>query len=134
MRIDRRLRLHAARGCARRQRLRTAVKRNGVLALRVVLPAFGDTAPGSVGQRFRPATTCAAPDVIADVGAHTPAHSLRSHRTRLMLTPRQVETAQNRAHRERTTKRANTSKRRGNRCGETRQNRNRHRNAHTAHP
>jgi hypothetical protein len=39
--------------------------------------------------------------VIADVSAHTPAHSLRSHRTRPMLTPRQVEAAEV----ERTTKR-----------------------------
>jgi hypothetical protein len=60
----------------------------------VAFPAFCDTSPGSVGQRFRPATTCAAPDVIADVCAHTLAHSLRSHRTCPMLTPRQVEAAQ----------------------------------------
>ena len=32
---------------------------------------------GVVGQRFRPATACAAPALIADVSAHTPAHSLR---------------------------------------------------------
>jgi hypothetical protein len=43
---------------------------------------------------FRLATTCAVPDVIAAVSAHTPAHSLRSHRTRPMLTPRQFEAAQ----------------------------------------
>jgi hypothetical protein len=38
----------------------------------VVVPAKSDTSPGSVGQGFRPATTCAAADVIADVSAHTP--------------------------------------------------------------
>jgi hypothetical protein len=38
------------------------------LKQRVVFPAFSDTAPQLVGQRFRLATTCAAADdVIADV-------------------------------------------------------------------
>jgi hypothetical protein len=50
--------------------------------VRVVLPAFCDTSPRSVVQRFRPATTCAAPDVIAHVSAYTPltacAHAARS--------------------------------------------------------
>jgi hypothetical protein len=40
----------------------------------VVLPAFCDTSPWSVGQRFRRATTCAARDLIADVSAHLCSH------------------------------------------------------------
>jgi hypothetical protein len=59
----------------------------------VVLPAFCDLPLGSVDQRSWSASTCAAPDLIADVSALTSAHTLRSHRTRTMLTSRPVEAA-----------------------------------------
>ncbi len=74
-----------------------------------------------------PATTCAAPDVIADVSAHTP-------RSQPALTPHTPDAhtppgrgGRGRSDRERTTMRTKQAKRRGNRCGETRQNRNRYR-------
>jgi hypothetical protein len=72
---------------------RTTLKALARPRVRVAVPANCDTSPGSVGHRFRPATTCAA-DVIADVSEYTPAHSLRSHPIRPMLTPRQVEAAE----------------------------------------
>jgi hypothetical protein len=68
-----------------------------------------------------------APDVIADVSTHTPGRSLRSHRTPPMLTPRQVEAAQVKPVVSAQIQRTKQAKRRGNRCGETRQNRNRYR-------
>ena len=51
----------------------------------VVVPAFRDTASGSVGQRFPAASTYAAPEAIADGSALTSACSLGSHRARPML-------------------------------------------------
>jgi hypothetical protein len=56
---------------ASRERARADRPRPRRPADAVVFPAFCDTSAGSVGQRFRLATTCAAPDVIADVSAHT---------------------------------------------------------------
>jgi hypothetical protein len=42
--------------------------------------------PTGVGwSAIHPASTCAVPDLIADVSAHTPARTLRAHRTRPML-------------------------------------------------
>jgi hypothetical protein len=73
-------------------------------ALPVVVPANCDTSPRSVGQRFRPATTCAAPDVIADVNAHTPlTAALRPHTHDAHTPPGRG--GPGRADRERTTKR-----------------------------
>src|SRR5712692_3947190 len=55
----------------------------------VLVPAFCDTPPGSVRQRFRLATICAAPDVICG-RERTLCHSLLSHRTHPIRAPRQV--------------------------------------------
>src|SRR6266404_8055456 len=69
--------------------------------VRVVLPAKGDTSLGSVGQWFGPASICAVPDLITDVSALTSAHTMRSHRTRPMLTPPRGRRCIGRADRER---------------------------------